>query len=121
VSRSGYYDARRPAKPLLCKTSIHLKAAFTASHQSYGSRRLATALVAQGIQIGRCRVRRLMRQADLKPVWKRKFIHTTDSKHNLPVAANILDRHFNPGTPNLAWVSDITYSTPSQRSPPVWG
>jgi putative transposase len=109
VSRSGYYDARRPAKPLLCKTSIHLKAAFTASHQSYGSRRLATALVAQGIQIGRCRVRRLMRQADLKPVWKRKFIHTTDSKHNLPVAANILDRHFNPGTPNLAWVSDITY------------
>lgn len=37
VSRSGYYDARRrPAKPLLCKTRVHLKAAFAASHQSYG-------------------------------------------------------------------------------------
>lgn len=110
VSRSGYYDARRhPAKPVLCTVSIHLKAAFTASHQSYGSRRLVTALVARGIPIGRCRVRRLMRQAGLKPVWKRKFIHTTDSKHKLPIAANILDRQFNPNTPYVAWVSDIIY------------
>ena len=80
-----------------------------ASHQSYGSRRLVTALEAQGIQVGRYRVRRLMRQAGLKPVWKRKFIHTTDSKHNLPIAANILDRQFNPVAPNIAWVGDITY------------
>ncbi len=50
-----------------------------------------------------------MRQAGLKPVWKRKFIHTTDSKHNLPIAANILDRQFNPVAPNIAWVGDITY------------
>lgn len=110
VSRSGYYAARRrPAEPVLCKASLHLKAAFTASHQSYGSRRLVTALTAQGIPIGRCRVRRLMREANLKPVWKRKFIHTTDSKHDLPIAANILDRQFNPAAPNVAWVSDITY------------
>jgi transposase InsO family protein len=110
VSRSGYYAARlRPAKPVLCKTGIHLKAAFAASHQSYGSRRLVTALAAQGMQVGRCRVRRLMRQAGLKPVWKRKFIHTTNSKHDLPIAANILDRQFNPVAPNVAWVGDITY------------
>jgi len=110
VSRSGYYDARsRSAKPVLCTTSVHLKAAFAASHQSYGSRRLVTAMASRGIPIGRCRVRSLMRQAGLKPVWKRKFIHTTNSKHNLPVAANILDRQFNPGAPNIAWVGDITY------------
>ena len=110
VSRSGYYDARRrPAKPILSKAGTHLKAAFIASHQSYGSRRLVTALEAQAIQIGRYRVRSLMRQAGLKPVWKRKFIHTTDSKHTLPVAANILDRQFNPNAPNIAWVGDITY------------
>jgi putative transposase len=110
VSRSGYYDARRrPAKPLLCKVSVHLKAAFTASHQSYGSRRLVTALKSQGFQIGRYKVRSLMRQADLKPVWKRKFIHTTDSKHNLPIAQNILARQFNPPRPNMAFVTDITY------------
>ena len=75
-----------------------------ASHQCYASRRLVTALEVQGIQVGRYRVRHLMRQAGLKPVWKRKFIHTTDSKHNLPIAANILDRQFNPVAPNIAWL-----------------
>ena len=110
VSRSGYYAARlRPAKPLLCKASVHLKAAFAASHQSYGSRRLVSALGIHGIQIGRYKTRSLMRQAGLKPVWKRKFIHTTDSKHDLPIAENILARQFNPDRPNVAFVTDITY------------
>lgn len=110
VSRSGYYESqRRSSKPALCKTSVHLKAAFMASHQSYGSRRLVTAMKNQGFKIGRYKVRSLMRKASLKPVWKRKFIHTTDSKHNLPVAANVLNRQFNPAAPNMAYVSDITY------------
>lgn len=110
VSRSGCYEAqRRSAKPVLCKASVHLKAAFTASHQSYGSRRLVTAMKNQGIEIGRYKVRSLMRKAALKPVWKRKFIHTTDSKHGLPVADNVLNRQFNPVAPNKAYVSDITY------------
>lgn len=86
-----------------------MKAAFIASHQSYGSRRLVTAMANEGFHIGRYKVRRLMRQAALKPVWKRKFIHTTDSKHDLPIAANVLNRQFNPAAPNLAYVSDITY------------
>lgn len=110
VSRSGYYEAqRRSAKPVLCKASVHLKAAFMASHQSYGSRRLVTAMQNQGIQIGRHKVRSLMRKAALKPVWKRKFIHTTHSRHDLPVAANVLNRQFNPVAPDTAYVSDITY------------
>jgi transposase InsO family protein len=50
-----------------------------------------------------------MRQAGLKPVWKRKFIHTADSKHDLPIAANGLARQFNPAAPNKAYVSGITY------------
>ena len=50
-----------------------------------------------------------MRAHQLKPVWKRKFIHTTDSKHNLPVFDNVLDRQFRPATANQAWVADITY------------
>jgi putative transposase len=110
VSRSGYYEAqRRPAKPVVCKDSVYLKAAFLASQQSYGSRRLMTAMADAGFPIGRYKVRRLMRQAALKPVWKRKFVHTTDSKHDLPVAANVLDRQFNPAAPNIAYVTDITY------------
>ena len=110
VSRAGYYSARsRPAKPFLCKVGVHLKAAFITSGQSYGSRRLVSALAGQGITIGRYKARSLMRRAGLKPVWKRKFIHTTDSKHNLPIAANILARQFNPSAPNIAFVTDITY------------
>jgi putative transposase len=110
VSRSGFYDARRrPATAAICKTSVHLRAAFSRSGHSYGSRRLVAALANDGLQIGRFKVRGLMRQANLKPVWKRKFVHTTDSKHCLPVASNVLDRQFQPAAPNLAYASDITY------------
>ena len=110
VSRAGFYEAkRRAAAPMFCKESVHLRAAFMSSGQSYGSRRLVTALANNGLQIGRYKVRRLMQQASLKPVWKRKFVHTTDSKHALPVAPNVLARQFNPAAPNLAYVSDITY------------
>ena len=69
---------------------------------------MVKALESQGLHIGRYKARSLMREAGLKPVWKRKFIHTTNSKHDLPVAANILDRQFNPAAPNVAWVRDIT-------------
>jgi len=41
--------------------------------------------------------------------WKRKFVHTTDSSHNLPVAENLLNRNFRPKAPNQAWAADITY------------
>ena len=110
VSRSGYYEAQhRSAKAVVCKVSVHLKAEFQASGQSYGSRRLVTAMANAGFVIGRFKARRLMRQACLKPVWKRKFVHTTDSKHDLPIAANVLDRQFNPDAPDRAYVSDITY------------
>ena len=47
--------------------------------------------------------------AGLRPSWKRKFVHTTDSKHALPVAENRLNRQFNPPAANQAWVADITY------------
>lgn len=111
ISRSGYYEARqRQARSTtLCPTSVHLKAVFHASGGAYGSRRVQAALAAQGLTIGRYRVRRLMRQHGLRPSWKRKFVHTTDSRHNLPVAENILDRQFEPAAANRAWVSDITY------------
>jgi putative transposase len=70
--------------------------------------RLAT-YPTMGRATGRCRVRRLMREAALHPVWKREFIRTTDSRHDLPIAENLLDRKFEPALPNRAWVSDITY------------
>ncbi|MEB0033259.1 IS3 family transposase, partial [Undibacterium sp. RTI2.1] len=111
VSRSGFYAAqqrqKRPAT--VCGISVHLQASFTASGSTYGSRRLQTSLRHQGWQVGRYRVRSLMNQHNITPVWKRKFIHTTDSKHDLPVAENILNRQFEPTQPNAAWVADMTY------------
>jgi len=45
----------------------------------------------------------------VRPLWRRKFIDTTDSRHALPVAENVLTRRFAPATANTAWVCDITY------------
>jgi len=110
VSRAGFYEAKRRAvAPTFCKASVHLRAALMSSGQSYGSRRLVTALANSGLKVWRYKVRQLMQQASLKPVWKRKFVHTADSKHVLPVAQNVLARRFNPAAPNLAYASDITY------------
>ncbi len=111
VSRSGYYAAakRRQAATEVCADSVHVKADFAASGRTYGSRRLRTALCTQGLTIGRYRVRSLMRANALRPVWRRKFVHTTDSKHTMPVSANVLARQFDRAVPNKAWVCDITY------------
>jgi len=111
VSRSGYYGSRQRAKlaPKACLVSTQLKAEFAASGKVYGSRRLSAVLCAQGLRTGRHRVRRLMREHGLCALWRRKFVHTTDSGHALPVSANVLARRFNPSGPNQAWVSDITY------------
>ena len=111
VSRSGYYAARRRSQkpPAVCEVSVQLKNAFAASGGAYGSRRLRTAVASRGIVIGIYRVRRLMRKHGLRSTWKRKFVHTTDSKHALPISPNVLDRQFNPTMPNQAWVADITY------------
>ncbi|WP_327082804.1 IS3 family transposase [Polaromonas sp. CG_9.5] len=111
ISRSGYYSAAksRLTVPKVCAASVHLKAAFAASGRTYGSRRLCAALQSQGLSIGRHRVRSLMRANQLSSLWRRKFIHTTDSKHTMPVTGNVLDRQFTRALPNQAWVSDITY------------
>ena len=95
ISRAGYYQHwQRRTQAADIVTTVHLKAAFTASGSTYGSRRLVNALQAQGLATGRYRVRRLMREAAL---------------HDFPIAENLLDRKFEPALPNLAWVSDMTY------------
>ncbi len=106
ISRSGYYAARRRVntpKPI-CQDSVHAQAVFLASGRTYGSRRLSAALRAQGHDVGRHRCRTLMKACGLKACWRRKFAHTTDSKHHLPVAENVLNRQFEPEAPNTAWV-----------------
>jgi putative transposase len=62
-----------------------------------------------GVQVGLHRIKRIRKKLGLRCKQKRKFKATTDSKHNLPVAPNLLDRQFAVTAPNKAWVTDITY------------
>lgn len=109
ISRSGYYAAGKRQAASTPAAMPHLLAAFASSGQTYGSRRLVTALAERGHVVGRYRIRKWMQAQGLKACWKRKFVHTTDSNHDLPCAANLLDRQFNPPKPNMAWTADITY------------
>ena len=111
VSRSGFYEANRRADTpaSVCPVTVQLKASFDASGGCYGSRPLRKALRAKGMEIGVYKIRRLMRANGLRSAWERKFVHTTDSKHDLPVAENVLNRQFEPEAVNKAWVADITY------------
>lgn len=113
VSRSGFYAWRgRPASKRSTQNRLlleRIKAVHRKSRKTYGSPRVHVQLVAEGERCGRGRVERLMRANGIRAKQKRKFVATTDSKHDLPVAKNILDREFRVEEPNTVWSSDITY------------
>ena len=75
----------------------------------YGSPRRHRELVARGHGCCVNTVARLMRDNDIRAKTVRKFRHTTDSNHPLPVADNVLDRQFDASAPNEKWLADITY------------
>jgi len=79
------------------------------SRATYGVPRVHAVLAAAGIRVGKKRVERLMRSRGLVAWQKRRFRRTTDSRHALPLAPNVLDRQFATSTPNAAWVTDVTY------------
>jgi len=118
VSSSGYYAAgkREPSqhegedRRLL----VHIRVGHRASRETYGYRRIAHELRAQGIGCGRHRVARLMRQAGLRVKSRRPYKVTTRSHPRLPVADNVLDRDFTAAHPNQKWVADITYIATDQ-------
>ena len=113
VSRSGYYYwlAQRPSKWAEENETILklISTSLTASKGRYGSPKITQDLRAQGVNVSRPRVARLMKQANLKSIIQKKYVvMTTDSKHTYPVAENHLNRQFNPVKPGQAWVSDLT-------------
>ena len=76
---------------------------------NYGSPRVHDELGKRGFNLSRKRVIRLMRRLGLKAKTAKKFKVTTDSRHTLPIAPNLLQRDFCPAGPNRVWASDITY------------
>ena len=77
--------------------------------EDYGSPRITKALRAENMTCSENRIARLMRLNGIVAVQRRKFKATTDSKHNWPVAPNILERHFTAPEPNKIWVTDLSY------------
>ena len=113
VTKSAYYDWKQRGATVVSAEAFvlcsRMKALFTQSRDSLGSRGMVRHLRQTGYVIGRYRVRRLMKRLGLVVKIKRKYRVTTQSQHDLPVAGNVLNRQFNPGQPNHAWVADITY------------
>lgn len=113
LHRSAYYDWIERGATVISQEEVELrrrmKALFMASRESLGSRTLMQHLRAEGHCVGRFRVRKRMKLLGLEVKSKRKIKVTTDSKHSLPVAANVLNRNFSPAAPNRSWSTDITY------------
>jgi transposase InsO family protein len=114
VSTSGYYQWRKDVssqREADDKRLIDLiKVLHAESYGGYRTRRIVRGLKQQGILVNIKRIRRLMRQIGIKGKGTpKKFVKTTDSSHDNPVAENHLARRFTVDVPNTKWVSDITY------------
>ena len=120
VSVSGFFEYRQrngktapsgPAPSRLSNEALvaHIRAIHAEFKGEYGWPRVWKELLARGMRVGKDRVQRLMKLHGIRARGKRKFVVTTDSKHNLPVAENLLARDFTPEAPDHVWSSDITY------------
>jgi transposase InsO family protein len=113
VSRSGYYRwlgrglSRRAIRDSVLKVLI--ESAHKRSRGTYGPRRIQDELAAENQQVGRDHISRLRKEMGLKCIQKKKFKVTTDSKHDLPVAVNLLEQKFNVSVPATVWGTDLTY------------
>jgi putative transposase len=89
---------------------VHIRAAYAENRGAYGWPRIWRQLRTQGIRVGKQRVQRLMQQHGIRVRGKRRFrVTTTDSRHDLPIAPNLLNRNFRVFGPDQAWAGDITY------------
>lgn len=113
MSESGYHAwaARTPSRAE--RRRGELVAAIEVIHAEvrgrYGSPRMTAELNARGYACSENTVAKLMRDHGIRAKTARRFVRTTDSRHGLPVAENVLDREFDPAGPNTAWAADITY------------
>lgn len=114
VSPSGFYAWRsRPESPRKIANRALLSdiRQVHAQHRGrYGAPRIHAELRAQGQSVSRKRVERVMRRHGIRAHAPRRYrVCTTDSKHSLPIAANLLDRNFTAEKPDQVWLADITY------------
>ena len=114
VSTSGYRSWKRGGSPKRKRLTdaqmlVLIRSIDRQWKNAYGSPRMVRELRDRGFPAGKERVERLMRDNGIRARHKRRFKATTDSKHALPVAPNLLDRNFQPAAPNQVWSADLTY------------
>lgn len=112
VSRSGYYAWR---KERFSETQKHddldqqIRSVFEQSGRTYGSPRITQALHERYIEVSESTVARRMKVLKIRVKAPKKYVVTTQSKHDEPVAPNRLNRDFTADAPATKWVGDITY------------
>jgi putative transposase len=114
VSRSGYHAwLRRPASVRAqrrAELAGKVREVFEENRRVYGSPRVCQALKARDIRVCENTVADIMKERQIRAKSKKKFVpRTTDSRHECPVAENVLGREFDAERPNRKWVVDITY------------
>lgn len=113
ASKSGYFawrDGREsPRRSADRALTTQIATIHRQRREVYGSPRIHRALRQQGTRVSRKRVERLMRCAGIRVTPPRRFVVTTDSNHDQPIAANLLAQDFSATAPNQKWVTDITY------------
>lgn len=120
VSRSGYYIWRKYGdKPCFRQVKreardVKIKQAFDASKERDGARRIQVELAENGDRVNVKTIAESMRRQRLVSKAARKFKCTTDSRHKLPVAPNLLEQDFTATGPNQKWAGDITYLMTSE-------
>jgi len=114
VSPAGYYAWRSRSPSVRSAANSELVTAIRQVHQDsggrYGSPRVHAALQDQGRGTSRGRIERLMRRHGIRAIMATpRRVRTTDSRHALPIAPNLLARDFTAAAPNRVWLADITY------------
>ncbi len=113
VTRSGYYAwkgrGERPKDEENRRLDADIRRLFDLHKARYGAPRLTLELREEGWTVSRKRVAKRMRALGLRARAARKYKATTQSKHSLPVAPNLLKQDFTAHAPNRSWTSDITY------------
>jgi putative transposase len=113
LARSGYYAWRGRSISSHAQQDATLtkqiQIIFGDSRRTYGSPRVHATLQAQGGHCSRKRVARLMRAAALVARPRRRRVQTTDSRHDQPIAPNVVAQNFHTTAPNQVWLADITY------------
>lgn len=118
VSHSGYVAYHHRQAQSLPKTPqrlsdaallVNIHAVYSQARGEYGWPRIWRQLKINGVKAGKTRVQTLMQANGIQARGKRKYVVTTDSKHSLPIAPNLLNRQFKVATPNQVWAGDMTY------------